>query len=57
MSIITAKELHCDGCGEWLRIDNAYLFNRVWRQLKKEGWTRFKGEHWCPNCTREMEGK
>ncbi len=47
--IQTAKEIHCDGCGEWLRID-ADCVREVWPDLAREGWTREAGNHWCPKC-------
>jgi hypothetical protein len=49
MSIQTAKELHCDGCSEWFRLDYRNLTDQ-WKYLKKDGWTREAGRHYCPLC-------
>ena len=49
MSLQAAKEIHCDGCGWWERLEAAALRD-VWPELRKEGWTREKGKHWCPKC-------
>ena len=49
MSILIAKELHCDGCGEWFRLDYLTL-TQQWKRLSKKGWTRKHGKHWCPLC-------
>ena len=49
MSFLTAKELHCDGCGEWMRLAHGAL-SHEWPGLKKEGWTRAGGRHYCPRC-------
>jgi hypothetical protein len=46
---MTAKELHCDGCGWWLRLDYGTLTEQ-WKWLRKEGWTRGEGRHYCPKC-------
>lgn len=49
MSLFIAKEIHCDGCGEWMRLETGRM--RVhWPELAKEGWTREAGQHWCPQC-------
>ena len=49
MSLMTAKELHCDGCGWWLRLDYDGL-TAQWSKLRKEGWTRGGEKHYCPDC-------
>ncbi len=49
MSPQTAKELHCDGCGEWMRLETGAL-SREWPELRKDGWTREGGRHYCPLC-------
>jgi hypothetical protein len=49
MSFLTAKELHCDGCSEWMRLETG-LLSREWADLRKEGWTREGGRHYCPDC-------
>jgi len=49
MSFLTAKELHCDGCGEWMRLETGRL-GYEWPGLRKEGWTRDAGKHYCPKC-------
>tara|TARA_R110000772_G_C12944404_1_gene401348 strand:- start:46 stop:258 length:213 start_codon:yes stop_codon:yes gene_type:complete len=49
MSLQVAKELHCDGCGEWMRLEYD-LMRYHWSELKKDGWTREKGKHFCPKC-------
>mgnify|MGYP006909287720 CR=1 FL=1 len=49
MSLLTAKELHCNGCSEWMRLETGAL-SREWPELKKEGWTREIGRHYCPRC-------
>jgi Zn finger protein HypA/HybF involved in hydrogenase expression len=51
MSILTAKEIWCDGCGEWVRLESGMLVNDEWCYLAKEGWTRSKGDHFCPVCS------
>jgi len=48
MSLQTAVELHCDGCGFWFRIEEG--MKGEWPALKKEGWTRKQGRHWCKLC-------
>ena len=49
MSLQIAKEIHCDGCGEWLRLDFD-LVREAWPMMRREGWTREGGKHWCPLC-------
>jgi predicted RNA-binding Zn-ribbon protein involved in translation (DUF1610 family) len=46
--IVTAREIHCDGCGWWIRIDSTIAVE--WPSLAKEGWTRDAGRHYCPKC-------
>lgn len=56
MSIMIAKEIHCDGCGEWLRVDDyGRIINEAWKQLKKEGWTRYNGKHFCGDCSNKED--
>jgi hypothetical protein len=50
MTIRIAKELSCDECAEWLPMDD-WLMGRLWPFLKREGWTRRGGMHWCPACS------
>jgi len=49
MSIQIAKELHCDGCSEWFRLDYDTI-TEYWKYLRQEGWTREAGQHFCPKC-------
>ena len=51
MSILTAKEIWCDQCGEWIRLDSGQTVNDEWVYLAKNGWTRGKGKHFCPLCS------
>ena len=50
MTILIAKEIMCDGCAEWVRLDTPYV-NDEWRFFKADGWSRKGGKHWCPECT------
>jgi hypothetical protein len=47
MSIQIAKEIHCDGCSEWLRMDYD-LVRDAWPMMRREGWTREKRETLVP---------
>ena len=49
MSLLTARELHCDGCSEWFRLEY-HTLTQCWPELRREGWTRDNGEHFCPTC-------
>ena len=53
MSLQTAKELSCDGvdCYVWIRLVTGFLQDQ-WKDLQKEGWTRSKGKHYCPDCSK-----
>ena len=51
MTIQIAKEIHCDGCGDWAR--GGATVKSIWRALSKEGWKRKGGEHWCDACVEE----
>ncbi len=51
MSLIKATEVMCDGCSEWERLE--INMKHDWPLLRKEGWTRKEGKHFCPNCTGE----
>jgi hypothetical protein len=50
MSIVTAKEIWCDICSEWVRLQYKNI-EPEWRELRKEGWTREHGQHFCPLCS------
>lgn len=41
MSIRVAKELHCDGCGWWERLEVESV-TYCWPSMSKRGWTRGK---------------
>lgn len=49
MSIRIGKEIHCDGCGWWEPLE-ADLVRTCWPSMRREGWTRGKGKHYCPGC-------
>jgi hypothetical protein len=55
MSILTAREIWCDGCAQWVRLDSGELMSEVWPELSKKGWSRKGGEHWCEECTLKKE--
>ena len=55
MTIITAKEIWCDECSNWLRIDLSIRHD--WPNLKKTGWSRKNGKHYCPACTAKRKQK
>ena len=52
MTILTAKEIWCDGCAEWERLDTPRV-NDEWPSFKASGWTRKGGKHYCESCTAE----
>jgi hypothetical protein len=53
MTILRALEVMCDACAWWERVDTRQ-FETDWPTLKKEGWSRQQGMHFCPTCTKEV---
>lgn len=51
MSLLIAKEVWCDKCSESVRLDDGMMWLE-WPGLRKEGWTRRKGKHFCPKCSK-----
>ncbi len=49
MSIQVAKEVHCDTCGEWVRSYSSRIQD-IWTELRREGWIRKNGYHYCGVC-------
>jgi hypothetical protein len=49
VSILVAKEIHCDGCGAWVRMEGRTI-EQDWSSMKKDGWTRQGGRHYCKKC-------
>ena len=54
MTVLVAKEIFCDGeCGGiWERLNTPNM-RKEWPGLKKKGWTRKDGNHYCPGCSRK----
>lgn len=51
MSIRTAKEIHCDECSWWERLDGPRVSDE-WPSMSRAGWRRSAtGRHLCPTCS------
>jgi hypothetical protein len=47
MTLFKALEIKCDACGYSERLDSNRLSDE-WPNLRKLGWTRANGRHYCP---------
>jgi len=53
MSISVGTDVHCDGCGAWIRgyigVESARRAAR--REAREFGWTFRRNRDYCPDCS------
>jgi hypothetical protein len=55
VSILIAREIWCDICSEWVRLDSGETVADRWPEMSADGWTRKGGRHFCPECSEKMK--